>query len=225
MKYFILFMFFVLEFGFAQQPVNVNKENATFEIGSDNAPFLRATSKSLPKVEGSTYLDKEWQQASITDIGTKKVVKLLARFNAYSKEIEILKEKDFVALKPVAGLSVELNDKTFIPVRTKDDTKAFFAEAIVQGKFSLFRVFDVRIVKAVSDATLLNVENNDRVTIIDKLYYSNDTETIGELPKKKKMVLALFDNETQSFISKEKLSVKKNEELIRAIQQYNKNAN
>ena len=214
----------ILAFQFAiAQPGNVTEKDATLATGTDSTPFLRASSKSMPKVKGTVYINEEWEQASVTTLTENKVVRLLARFNAYSKEIEILKEKDFVALKPVDGISVLLHGKTFVPFKTNTSSKTIFAESMIEGKLSLFRVFDIKIVKAVSDATLLNVENEDRVTMIDKLYIRDTSGKITMLPRKRKEVLSIFDGDTQAFIKKEKLSLKKDVDLIRAINFYNTN--
>lgn len=223
MKYVLFIFFLAFQLGFAQ-PGNVTSKEATLATGNSSTPFLRATSKSLPKVKGTVYINKEWEQANVTTLAEKKVVKLLARFNAYSKEIEILKEKDFVSLQPVIGISVVLNGKTFIPFKANASSKTIFAESVIKGKLSLFRVFDVKIVKAVSDAALLNVENIDRVTMIKKLYFQNATGKIDILPKKKKEILSIFNKDTQSFIKSEKLSLKNDEDLIRAILFYNENS-
>lgn len=220
MKYILTLSLLAFQFGIAQ-PGNITDKDATLVTGTDSSPFLRASSKSLPKVKGSVYINEEWEQASVTNLTEKKVVKLLARFNAYSKEVEILKEEQFVALKPIAGISVKLNDKIFVPFKTSTTSKTIFAESLIEGELSLFRVFDIKIVKAVSDATLLNIENEDRVTMIDKLYFRDKTGKIIMLPRKRKEVLSIFDGDTQTFIKKEKLSLKKDEDLIRAINFYN----
>jgi len=220
MKYIIVILVFTFQYVLAQ-PGNHSKEGATFTISGTESQFIRATSKSLPKVKGTVYINDNWEQAEVKTLTQKKVVKLLARFNAYSKEIEILKEEDFVALEPIEGISVILNGKKFIPFKPNSSEKTIFAESMVKGKLSLIKVYDVKIVKAVSDASLLNVENEDRVRIIEKLYFENSDDRIERLPKKKKEILSIFDNQTQVFIRKEKMFLKKDEDLIRAFQYYN----
>lgn len=225
MRYLFLVLVLSTQITIAQQSGDINKENATLSIGTEQAPFIRATSKSLPEVEGSVYLNEEWTQARVTTLSKQKIVTLLARFNAYTQEVEILKENDFVSLEPVAGISVDLEGKKFIPIKITPSAKTSFVESLVQGKLSLYRVYDVKIIKAASDASLLNIENKDRVVIKDKLYFRNAGGAINMLPKKSKNLLALLDKPTQAFIKKEKLSLKKDADLIRAFQFYNENNN
>lgn len=215
------FLLFLLSFQLIAQPGNITKENATLETGTGSTPFIRATSKSLPEIKGTVYLNEEWEQASVTVLKEKKIVKLLARFNAYTQEIEILKEKDFVALQPVHGISVKLNGTTFVPFKAADSDKTVFAASLVDGKLSLFKVFDTKLIKAPSDASLLNIENQDRLKIVDKLYFRDKTGNIQVLPKNKKLVLAHFNKPTQEFIKKEKLSLKDENDLIKIFRFHN----
>lgn len=225
MRYLLLVLALSTQLAIAQQSGDVNEENATLAIGTEQAPFIRATSKSLPELDGSVYLNEEWTQARVTTLSKKKIVTLLARFNAYTQEIEILKENDFVSLEPVAGISVELESKKFVPIKITPSAKTTFVESLLQGKLSLYKAYDVKIIKAASDASLLNIENKDRVVIKEKLYFRNMEGVINTLPKKSKSLLALLDKPTQVFVKKEKLSLKKEADLIRAFQFYNDNNN
>ncbi len=221
MKNLLLFVFLSTQLCLAQQTVNINKENATLTVGTESVPFIRATSKSQPAVEGTVYLNEEWTQASVTSLANKKIIKLLARFNTSTGEVEILKEKDFVSLDPVSGISVELSGKKFVPIKIEPSSKAIFAESLVNGSFSLFRVYHTKIIKAATDASLLNIDNKDRVVIQTKFYFKDSSGTIQELPKKNKKVLALFDKGTQDFIKNEQLNLKKDADIIHAFIFYN----
>jgi len=154
---------------------------------------LRASSGSKDKIEGSEFLKEEWEQATVFDSSTKKKFTLLARFNAYTKEIEIIKEKNIIVLSPVEGISVSLNGKTFVPLKLNNSSKHIFAEQLVEGNVGLFKVYSAKIIKAPSDAALLGVDNKDRIQITDKLYYKKEGTAL-ELPSKKKLLGAILSN-------------------------------
>lgn len=223
MKNLLLFVFLGSQICLAQQTVNVNKENATLTVGTESVPFIRATSKSQPEVEGSVYLNEEWTQASVTSLTNKKIIKLLARFNTYTNEVEILKEKDFVSLEPVSGISVVLSGKKFVPLKLEPSAKTIFAESLVHGSLSLYKVYSAKVIKAATDASLLNIENKDRVVIQEKMYFKDSSGSFQILPKKSKKLLALFDENTQDFIKNEDLNLKKDADLVHAFIFYNKN--
>jgi len=197
---------------------NTVEEGATLQTSNVDPLVIRASTGAESKTVGSSYLKEEWEQATVTDLNIKKKIKLLARFNAYTKEIELLKEKDILVLNPVDGVSVSLYGKTFVPIKLKNSGKAIFAEVLAKGQTQLFRVYDTKIIKAASDATLLNIDNSDKLTITDKLYYQKDNGVVEELPKKKKQIETLFDKRTKEFIKAEKLSLKKEEDLQSIIQ-------
>ena len=220
MKILFLVLIFVVYPGIAQ--VNdTHEEGAEFQTGNMSAPFLRVTTESGNKVVGSEYLNEEWEQAIITDLAHKKKIKLLARFNAYTKEIELLKEKDVAALKPVEGLSVELYNKKFVPLKIDASDNYIFAEQLVRGKMSLYRVYDAKVNKAASDASLLGLDNEDKLVIVDKLYWQNENGEVNTLPNKKKQLENMFDGATLKYVKKEKLSLKKEEDLIRVFDFHN----
>lgn len=219
----IIFLTFVFVTFYSKSQVNyTTDEGASFQFDNvtSGAP-IRVSENSGVKVKGSEFLNEEWQQATILDKKNKKKVTLLARFNAYTREIEVLKVKDIVSLTPVDGISVQLAGKNFVPLKIKGVNKRIFAERLVQGKISLFRVYDTKIIKAVSDSNLLGIDNEDKLTIVDDLYYTNEVEEAIQLPSKKKIITGLFDNETLNFIKKEKLSFKKEKDLARILEYYN----
>ena len=194
------------------------EEGASYQFDNNiSGHVIRVSDNYGNDVEGSEFLNEEWEQATVFDRNTKKKFRLLARFNAYTKEVEILKEKDIISLSPVDGISVELDGKVFSPFKLKENSKFIFAEELVKSKMSLFRVYDVKIIKAASDANLLGIDNKDRLTIIDNLYIEDESGLAIELPTKKKAIENLFDQNTLKYLKKEKLSVKKEEDLVKII--------
>jgi hypothetical protein len=220
-KYIPLIFLFVAYYGLGQISYTT-EEGAAYQFDNNiSGHVIRVSGNHGNDVEGSEFLNEEWQQATVVDMNTKKKFKLLARFNAYTKEVEILKEKDIISLTPVDGISVELEGKNFVPFKPVDNPKPIFAEELVNGKLSLFRVYGTKVIKAASDSNLLGIDNKDRLTITDNLFIKMEDGTVSELSSKKKTIEKLFDERTLKFAKKEKLSVKKDEDLIDIIKFYN----
>ena len=76
-------------------------------------------------------------------------------------------------------------------------------------------MFNVKVNKAASDASLLGVDSEDKLIIIDKLYWQSQKGEVNQLPNKKKELEKMFGGATLKYIKKEKLSLKKVEDLIR----------
>lgn len=190
----------------------VNDEGGAYQTGTIDSPFLRVSQSSDNKIVGSIYLNDELEQAVITD-GASNKTKFLARFNAYSSEIEILQQGNTKALLPVVGLKVSLHNKTFAPLKLKDNPKTIFAEVLVDGDYSLYKKYSIKINRAPSDAKLLNLENTDKAVIVSNLYEKNKEGELTEifLGRKAKVTLS---KELLNLSKKNKLSLKKEKDLI-----------
>ena len=192
----------------------VNEEGNTLQTGNLDAPFLRASQTTGNKIVGSIYLNEEWEQAIITDLSNQKSTKLLARFNAYHSEIEVLREDITSALLPVDGIQVKLNGKTFVPIKLAGKNKSIFAEILYEGEKSLYKVFNIKINKAPSDAKLLNMESEDKVEITSNYYYNKDGSQVVELPTSKRSMKSELPSHYLKILKEEKLSPKNEKDLI-----------
>lgn len=197
------------------QPNLVNEEGGTFQTGNLDAPFLRVSEVSGNKIVGSVYLNEEWKQATIKYASNQSASKLLARFNAYHSEIEVLRDENISALLPVEGINVELNGKNFVPLSITKRNKPIFAENLVQGNNELYKVFDIKINKAPSDAKLLNIESVDKVEIVHEYYFLSDDGRVLKLPTSKRAIKSELPSNFAEILKKEKLSAKKEEDLIK----------
>lgn len=192
----------------------VNEEGNILQTGNLDAPFLRASQTTGNKIVGSIYLNEEWEQAVITNLSNQKSTKLLARFNAYHSEIEVLREDITSALLPVDGIQVVLNGKTFVPLKIAGKNKSIFAEILYKGEKSLYKVFNTKINKAPSDAKLLNMESEDKVEITSNYYYNKDGSQVLELPTSRRSMKSELPSHYMEILKKEKLSPKNKEDLI-----------
>lgn len=190
------------------------EESGVFQMGTIDSPFLRASQGSGNKIVGSIYLNENWEQAIIKDKNTSNTIKSLARFNAYHSEIEILKDEKINALLPSDELEVTLNNITFTPLKLENKSKPLFAAIIVDGKQSLYRVYNIKINKAPSDAKLLNLESTDNVVITYDLYLKNGDDKIIKVPSGKKDIKSILTDHMIDLAKKEKLSLKKENDLI-----------
>tara|TARA_R110000868_G_scaffold181341_3_gene422301 strand:+ start:227 stop:886 length:660 start_codon:yes stop_codon:yes gene_type:complete len=219
MKYLILLLLIINTSLISGQINQVNNENGTFQTGNIDSPFLRVSNQSGNKIEGSIYLNDNWEQATIIDKQLNKTTSL-AKFNAYHNEIEILKGNVTSSLIPVTGLTVHLNKKKFAPILIKEKNKNIFAEILVEGKNKLYKVYDIKINKAPSDAKLLNIESVDKVVIISALYFEKNKQAI-KFPTSKKEIKENLSTETLKTAKTEKLSLKKEEDIIKLFQSLN----
>lgn len=210
---FIIALLFLITTSITAQVNYQNEQSGTYQTGSIDSPFLRVSKSSGNKIVGSIYLNEDWEQAIIT-VSTNNTIKSMARFNAYHSEIEILVDEKVNALLAVEGLEVLLNHRVFVSLRLTNTVKPIFAERLVDGMHSLYRVYDIKINKAPSDAKLLNLESDDRVDIYSELYLKNNDDKIQKVPTNKKELKNILSKEMIELASQQKLSLKKEDDLI-----------
>jgi hypothetical protein len=214
MKAFVIIFLIFLSFNQVFGQINYNdNEGGIYQTGNIDTPFLRVSQSSGNNIVGSIYINENWEQAVITD-SVSNNVKLMARFNAYHGEIELLRDKTIGALLPVEGIRVLLNNKKFVPLQLQDKSKSIFVEIVVDGNQNLYRKYSIKINKAPSDAKLLNLESADKVVIVYDLYIKNHSGEVLELPLRKKEIEEILSKEMIDLAKREKLSLKKEKDVV-----------
>lgn len=184
---------------------------------------LRITFDSSTKIEGSEYLDEKWRLGEITTLENKKIV-LKSRFNAYTQELEVLQNNKPLALSHSIVENVKLNGKKFKPIRD-ENANIIFAEELVEGPVSVFKKYTAYIKESNFKPGIQTIKPNDKIVIKKSLLYTlADTEDFLIFNKKKKDILAIInkDSKTLDFIKKNKLSYKKETDIIKIFNFYNK---
>lgn len=202
------------------QTNNTDSGDANYQLLAQSDLFVFRIVSQETEALGSTYLDESFSPGVIVIKNTGQKISFPMRYNALSNEIEIDRENRVEAIKPLGGSEVLLNNKTFVAVKHPITNKFIYVEKLVGVKAKLYDFFEVKLNKAVADATLLGIEDKDEYVIKEQLFYQLPDDTIKELPNKKKDLLNIFKKE-QEFISNKKLNLKKKEDLIVLFQYLN----
>ena len=192
-------------------------------INQGDIPLINITSMPDAKIKGSYHLNEKFSVGTILFTKTKQKIKQMLRYNAFTREIEAQQENKIVALKPIMGIEIYLSNKTFVPIKDPSNNKDVFAENLVQGKNNLYNLYHIKVSKAISDASLLNIESADEIKIVDNFYYNEEGSALKKLPKRKKELKKTFSSETR-FIVSEKLNLNKQSDLIRLFEHKNKSS-
>lgn len=198
-------------------------EEATYQYDQVSAQMvLRVSINSVQDMEGTPYLQQDWTDAIVYDHLHKKRTRISAKFNAYTKEIEFLKGEAILALKPVGTIEVQIGDIVFKSIKVPGSNRFVFAQELVQGNMDIMRYYDTKIVKAASDSNLLGIEAKDRLNITSKLFYrEGDNEAWALWPKSKKEIHTIINDSAKRFAKKNKLSLKRESDLIEIIKKHN----
>lgn len=205
---------------FAQNLRDVLKE--IDEIGFQMNPMP-------PELEGSPYLNDEWQISTI-ETTDKEEVRVMARYRYYDGIVEIKKNNDekIYTLGKKHTNSITIGKEKFIPLtytNEKGITKADFFRILADGQLRFIIFFDKVITLPSSNGY---VDNPSEVKAKRKYYvYKQDTEEMVAIKKlSKKSILPLFGKhakQIESYAKKEKLSFKNPDKLAEIISYYNTN--
>ena len=199
------------------QVVNNVDNSPSYELvnNSDMAFMsLRIVTAGDDGPDGSYYVNKNFLPGTILFHNSKQKIVSPVRFNAAVNEIEIQRNGKVMALTPRDGMEVISENRSYSCVKSPTNGKYIFVESLVAGKYNLYDFFEIKVNKAPSDATLLNLEQKDEIEIKSNLYFQIKEGPILSLPKRKKDINELFDQTDLDILKKKKFNSKKIEDAI-----------
>lgn len=173
------------------------------------------------KIEGLPYENIEFEE-SIIHMKNKKSYLIPLRHNIYANTFEFkLKNRVLNINNPDDIIKIELKDKTYIyfPI----DNKKVYLELLVSGNTNLVRKAQV-ILKPAEKPSAYKEMKPPRFHRSKDLYYLIDNQGTVFLLKKKKSFLKYGNvkkEELEIFINKEKINIKKEEDLVKLIKFFN----
>jgi regulatory protein YycH of two-component signal transduction system YycFG len=174
--------------------------------------------------EGSPFVE-DWKTADILLKNGKTIKNLMVRYNVYLNQM-LYKDngKTYIIGTPDSISKIIFPSKTLVYKEIKKDNKEtkYFVEVLIVGKMSLFIKHEVELRLANYNIALSVGNKNDRLIPIDKLYFQHNEDPACQI-KKDKILDAMNDHkkEIDSYIDKENLSLKKQEDLIKLFTYYN----
>lgn len=171
--------------------------------------------------EGSPFLG-EWEAADVLFTNGGEIKGLMVRYNVLKEQL-LYKEKDQVYLLVSVDSVSELKfqDRVFIYKEWAVGKKSFF-EILQKGKVSLLAKYEIEVSPANYNEALMSGNKNDVLNLKHKLYLQQG-EKIVPINKKNILLEALNDRraDVSTFLAKERLSIKKKEDMKILIDYYN----
>jgi hypothetical protein len=186
----------------------------------------------LKDIEGSPFLDEEYQPSRVYFKKVEKSMESGLRYNAYSGEFEFLQgEYRFEITNKQALDSIVYNGRSFIYRNYRDngDMKQGFLVRLVDGSCSLYKRYLAEFHQAEPPATGYHDAKPARFEMEDPEYYLQCGET--KVPEKvtsfrKGKFLDRFgslEKELKRSIRSQNLRLSKEEDLVAFIRYYNRN--
>lgn len=181
----------------------------------------------IPGKVGSPYLNEAWLPGTILLKNGKKIEGLKYRYCVYNKEMQYqVKNVDYAIGAPDSLKEIQIGQKLFVYLSFADGNKheKDFFEVLVQGKVNLLVRYIIVIIPANYNKALDVGDKNDEITIKETYYIQKDAELPFLIDKRGEnvtRVMADRANDVKEFTSKEHISFKKKNDLIRLVNYYN----
>lgn len=221
-KLLIFFVFFLIFNVSYSQTVPVNRNLAIDYRIRDFVVSKKLSNDSGEKILGSYFLFKDWKNNSKVTLTGKEFVLNNVNFNVQNNEFmsEIGTDSVFTVTPKHIDL-ISIGNRNFKYQFYKGENKFFEVLFTANKRLSFYKGFHIKILPK-SEMGMLN-RPYDEIRIEEKLYVLNGSALI-EMKKKKKEFLNLFEKDLQNsmtkFIKEQKLSYKREQDLIEIFKYY-----
>ena len=178
------------------------------------------------EIDGTPYLNDEFKKGTITTSSGTIIDNLLLRYNCYNDQIEYLKADSILEITPKSLVTrAEFDNRTFSYVKYRSGGKyeEGFCEVLVKGKASLFCRYHIGFLPP-STGLPYGDSNKARFKLPVRYFYvSNEDNDVDLVKSKQDLIHILNDRKTElgTYISLNKLSLSKGDDLTRIIVYYN----
>ncbi|PPZ92384.1 hypothetical protein C3729_05310 [Cloacibacterium normanense] len=215
------FMLFIANTAFSQTDalgIISNDANYSRVINQNNL----VDKKNEVKIEGSPYLFNEYNLSKIGDYKDEINIK----YNIFSDEVEFVKNGQLLALNKTPDLSKIrfINYNTILVLKEINGNNGYYLELFNNNGRQLLKKLKIRLEKGRTSQNSYDLDRNSRYIEDEPIYYffiennliaSNKLKKIeGDLEKKGYNI--------KEILKKEKLSIKKDQDLIKLINLINK---
>ncbi len=178
------------------------------------------------KYSGSVYVHKEAQPAHLTDESTSAYdIKL--NYNIYNDALEYKTGDELFEITKNPTIYARINNDYYYycNFKTQKGTRknGYYILVELNDAYRIYKKHELKITDPVEMETMPGNMTMGKIKLVTT-FYLEENETIMELPLNKKDILFAFadkENELKEYIKKEKIKLKKEEDLLRLVAKYN----
>ena len=178
--------------------------------------------------DGSIYLQNKFVESSIIDETSSGTYDSELRYNIYTDAVEYKENSELFELSKNPKIQARIGEDYFYYCQFKTqrgvDREGYYILVELHDQYRIYKRYEVKI----KDPVKMDVYNGtpEPGSIRKKVnYFLEENDIIVELPLDKKEILttAFSDksDELKQYIKKEKIRLKKEEDLVRLVAKYN----
>jgi len=188
--------------------------------------FLDQNHLQLKEIQGTPYLNIEYEAGTILSDADVLYKNVPLRYDCFNDILEFKRNnKTYYADPKETVKKAEFGGKVFVykVFEKEGGTEKSYFEEVVKGKAALFTRYSVNFYEAVPGNGIIDPRPARFGDLIETYYISIDSLPAKKILNNKKLVEILSDkkNEVEAFISKQKLSVKKKDDVKNVVVYYN----
>jgi len=219
-KIFLVLAFSIPLFCFSQIAVQIPQGFVRDHDGTN--------SMSNIKYQGSPYLYDSYVPGKMI-VNDEQTFQIMVRYNAYSDVFEMLDDNNrSSALYKLDYVKIIMTGREYQIYSYQDNGKqieGYLENLSVSGDTKFFRKDSKKFVDLVKAETGYEKDKPAKFVLESPKYYAQKKdESLKEIKLKKKDILALFQshkNEVSTFVKKQKLNLKRQEDVIKLFDYYN----
>ncbi len=175
--------------------------------------------------EGSLYLKAQYKEASIIDekLGT---IDAKLKYNIFTDALEYKEGSNLYNIYKAPTVHARIDGDYFYYCEFKNtrgvDRSGYYVLVELNDQYRIYKKYTLRIKDPISNEMTHTHYPGELRTLTT--YYLEENNVILELPMNKKELLASFSDKQEdlkSYLKKEKIRFKKEEDLIRLVSRYN----
>ena len=207
---------------------NFESTSQILDIIEDKLMEEKEVIYDMREVIGSPYLTEDFVRGSLF-LNEKNYGDYLFRYNIFRDDVEFKKDPyaPIESVKKIEGIVVKLEDNTKITVQTLTiDTNTYerkFLVEVVDGNYQLNKLVRAKFTAPKKAETPMSSDVKAKFTKVEEFYVINE-DKIEKLGNKKKDLKKQFPDEgdkMMAFVNKEKINLKKEDDLIKLFQYMN----
>lgn len=222
---------FVSIFTFAQATLSVRTNEVAQANDLENLlrelSYTRNEEPKVENIEGSVYLNEEFVDGTVALTTGEKYSNIPLRYNIYNDEIEFRNTRGqlFNINNPdvIQNLTIGETKFIYIEYKLKKENKKLFAEVLSEGDVSLLKHNRLKLMPS-QQAQLHKEAQPPRLVKIPSEYLIRKADGSAQLFNNEKELLTILADKGEkinSLIDQQKLSVNKEDDLIKIINYYN----
>ncbi|WP_299532108.1 hypothetical protein [Ulvibacterium sp.] len=205
---------------------NLRMANFIHTMSTKSPSLTSERTLDLADIEGSMYYNEYFTQAKIYYSG-KPFQSILARYNAYTDELEIKRDNQETveALLKDAKVSCEVNGYVYEYAEYLDKKgnleDGYLVKVFSGNKYDLYQKKSKSFKEGQQPKTSLHLPTPDKFVDRSGFYVAQDSQTPKFFPDSKKKLSTIFDDDTvrvlKTFIKRNEIDLGKKEDLQRLL--------